>query len=90
MHILLTQTFCLMCNTQKLWLNSNNIGDAGVEALSKACAGGALASCQTLNLRANKIGDGGMEAFSGALATGAMAQLQVHSVPTALSPDSET
>ena len=46
MHILLTQTFCLMCNTQKLWLNSNNIGDAGVEALSKACVGGAMAQLQ--------------------------------------------
>ena len=46
--------------TQELWLSNNSIGDAGVEALGKACVGGA------------------------------MAQLQVHSVPTALSPDSET
>ena len=57
MHILLTQTFCLMCNTQKLWLNSNNIGDAGVEALSKACAGGALAHMSHLYLSSNPISD---------------------------------
>ena len=86
MHILLTQTFCLMCNTQELWLTNNTIGDAGVEALSKACVGGALASCTTLILRENQIGDAGMEAFSGALANGAMAQLQVSWRLTALTP----
>ena len=50
----------MVCNTQKLYLNDNQIGDTG------------------------------MQAFATALAGGAMAQLQVHSVPTALSSDSET
>ena len=90
MWTLLTQTVCTVCNMQVLTLGSNKIGDAGMQAFSSALADGALASCQYLNLGSNNIGDGGMEAFSGALATGAMAQLQVHSVPTALSPDSET
>ena len=90
MHILLTQTFCLMCNTQGLWLSNNTIGDAGVEALSKACVGGALASLEKLYLSNTQIGDAGMQAFSTALAGGAMAQLQARSLPTALSLIPET
>ena len=43
MRTLLTQMFCLMCNTQELWLNNNQIGDAGIEALAKAAGGGAMA-----------------------------------------------
>ena len=46
MRFLLTQTFCLMCNTQVLWLNANQIGDMGLEALSGALARGAMAQLQ--------------------------------------------
>ena len=35
-----------MCRTQKLYLQSNFIGDAGVTALAQACAGGAMAQLQ--------------------------------------------
>ena len=55
MHTLLTQTFCLMCNMQELYLNYNQIGDAGVEALAKAAGGGALASVIDLRLGSNQI-----------------------------------
>ena len=41
MRTLLTQTFCLVCNTQNLYLYNNKIGDAGCTALAKAAAGGA-------------------------------------------------
>jgi hypothetical protein len=82
MHILLTQTFCLM--TQELWLSNNTIGDAGVEALGKACVGGALAQLEWLWLNWNQIGDTGMQALSTALAGGAMAHLRVSSLPNAL------
>ena len=69
-------------------LNFNKLkwGDAEVEALAVV-----LPLCRQLSklqLALNSFGDAGMIALSSAM--GAMAQLQVHSVPTALSPDSET
>ena len=70
--------------TQKLYLQFNQIGDAGVTALAQACAAGALAQCTTLVLGGNKIGDKGIEALSEALATGAMALLEVSSHPSPL------
>ena len=42
MCTLLTQNICLMCHTQELRLYENNIGDAGLTALSKAVESGAL------------------------------------------------
>ena len=42
MCALLTRTFCLVCHTQVLSLQNNQIGDMGVSALASACAGGAL------------------------------------------------
>ena len=42
MCTLLTQNICLMCHTQVLRLDSNNIGDAGLTALAKAVESGAL------------------------------------------------
>ena len=46
-----------MCRTQKLFLNYNQIGDAGVMALAKACAGGAMAHLHDLYLGGNSISD---------------------------------
>ncbi len=46
MHTLLTQTFCLMCNVQELYLNDNQIGDVGCTALAEAAASGAMAQLQ--------------------------------------------
>ena len=43
MRTLLTQTFCLVCNMQVLYLYNNQIGDAGMIKFSEACAGGAMA-----------------------------------------------
>ena len=39
---------CHACPLQKLVLNFNQIGDAGVTALANACAGGAMASLEEL------------------------------------------
>ena len=46
MCILLTQTFCLVCNMQELYFNYNQIGDAGMIKFSEACATGAMAHLQ--------------------------------------------
>ena len=54
---LLTQTFRLMCNTQELYLNNNQIGDKGLEALSASLATGALARLSGLYLGSNPISD---------------------------------
>ena len=42
MCTLLTQNICLMCHTQSLDLEGNQIGDAGLTALAKAVESGAL------------------------------------------------
>jgi hypothetical protein len=46
---------CYMCHAQTLSLYKNNVGDAGVEALAKAAAGGALAHLRNLYLGGNSI-----------------------------------
>ena len=65
---------CHTCLSQGLALYNNKIGDAGVTALAKACAGGALAQLETLSLRDNQIGDAGIEALAKACASGALPQ----------------
>ena len=60
---------------QELSLVNNQIGNAGVEALAKAAADGALASVSTLDLGRNQIGDDGMKSLSSALSMGALASL---------------
>ena len=57
MCTLLTSKFCLVYNMQTLWLSRNQIGDVGVEALSTACAGGALAHLRNLYIGGNSISD---------------------------------
>ena len=42
MRTLLTQKFCLMCNTQVLYLNGNQIGDTSMISLAEALGKGAL------------------------------------------------
>ena len=77
MHTLLTHTFCLMCHTQELYLNRNQIGDKGMISLSDALGKGALASLKTLVLDENKIGDDGLKALAEACrAKGALASLR--------------
>jgi hypothetical protein len=66
-----------MTQLSALRLNGNQLGDAGVTALSKACADGALASCRVLGLDSNQIGDAGMQAFSAALTGGALASVDI-------------
>jgi hypothetical protein len=63
---------------KELWLGGNRrIGDAGVEALASACAGGAMAKLEKLLLDDNQIGDAGVSALVKACDTpGAMAQLK--------------
>ena len=60
-----------------LHLLGNRIGDAGVESLSSAVGGGALASLKELSLDLNVgIGWRGVEALTVAVAAGSMASLQ--------------
>ena len=82
MQTLLTQTFCLMCNMQELYIQENSIGDAGISALASAITptskggSGALASLKELSLYQNQIGDAGISALASACAGGALAQLR--------------
>ena len=48
-----------MAQLEKLFLNDNQIGDAGLTALANACASGSLAQLTTLGLSGNQIGDAG-------------------------------
>ena len=57
MCILQTLNIILMCHTQELWLNSNNIGDAGLTALAKAVESGALPKCTTIYMDGNPASD---------------------------------
>jgi len=66
-----------MASLKELWLGENQIGDAGVEALAKACGSGALAQLEKLFLAQNKIGDVGVTALADACGEGAMASLEV-------------
>ena len=63
---------CRLYHTQRLSLNNNLIGDAGVTALANACAGGAMAQLKELWLYKNKIGDAGMIKLSEACAGGTL------------------
>jgi hypothetical protein len=56
MRTLLTQMFCLVCNTQTLVLSGNKIGDAGMIKFSEALVGGALASLKTLYVDDGPLG----------------------------------
>ena len=56
MCTLLTQNICLMCHTQSLDLEGNQIGDAGLTALAKAVESGALASLKTLEVDDGPLG----------------------------------
>ena len=53
MCTLLTQTFCLMCNTQVLGLGENKIGDPGMIKLSESIGKGALPKCTSIYLFGN-------------------------------------
>lgn len=58
-------------------LEGNGIGEAGVAALARATADGALSRLRVLDLQNNRIGDGGVRALAAAVAGGAFATLQV-------------
>ena len=55
MCTLLTLNICLMCHTQELVLEDNNIGDAGLTALAKAVESGALPALKELYFDRDKI-----------------------------------
>ena len=63
---------------EKLFLDENEIGDAGLIAFAEALKSprGALGSLVTLWLEQNRIGKKGMQAFSSAIATGALPLLE--------------
>ena len=59
----------------RLGLNSNQIGDNGMQALASAFAGGAFRKLERLDLDRNKIGDAGLAALAEALEKGALPAL---------------
>ena len=66
MCTLLTHTRRSMCDTptvQLLYLNDNQISDAGLTALANACASGSLASITNIYLQNNKATQVGKEAM---------------------------
>ena len=69
-----------------LILDSNKIGDVGLQALANALGNGALASLKELHLDFNQIGDVGMSALADAVSKGGLDHLTVYWRPTALSP----
>ena len=62
-----------MANLRELYLDQNNITDAGMMSLSEVIGNGALANCQRLDIYNNQISDAGMSAFAEALRSGALA-----------------
>ena len=50
-----TQTFCMVCYMQELYLYNNQIGDTGMQAFSTALAGGAMAHLNKIYLSSNPI-----------------------------------
>jgi hypothetical protein len=81
-----------LAKCQVLYLNGNQIGDAGVKSLADACAIGALPQCRELLLSGNQIGDAGIIALAQAIkpvsegGSGAMASLQMIYVHNAEHP----
>ena len=69
MCTLLTQTFCLMCHTQVLWLHGNDIGDAGLTALAKAVESGALPECTIIGMAGNPASAEAKQAVKDAIAS---------------------
>ena len=55
---------------KRLDLDSNQIGDVGMQALAGAVSKGALAALETLDLSVNAIGDAGMSALAKAITPG--------------------
>ena len=64
-------------NLTELFINSNKIGDSGLQAFASAVASGSLPQLQLLQLNSNSIGDGGMQAFASAVASGSLASLKM-------------
>ena len=58
-----------MCDTQELWLEDNNIGDAGLTALAKAVESGALPKCTTITTFGNPASNEAQQAVKDAIAS---------------------
>ena len=56
-----------MCHVQKLELNYNKIGDAGLTALAKAVESGALPKCKSIELFGNPASDEAKQAVRKAI-----------------------
>ena len=72
MRTLLTQKFCLMCNTQVLYLNGNQIGDTSMISLAEALGKGAMDNLTVLHLLHNQITDDGFATLMPFLKKGGM------------------
>ena len=59
----------------QLFLNDNQIGDAGMADFSRAIASGSMGSLEELSLSSNQIGDAGMISLSEVIGKGSMGSL---------------
>ena len=66
-----------LAQLKKLYLQVNQIGDAGYIALADAFGKGALAQLEKLSLDRNQIGDAGCTALADAFGKGALAQCTI-------------
>ena len=60
---------------QRLWLDRNRFGDAGMQTLCEGLGPGAVPALRTIHLYRNEFGPVGAEALAGALRKGAMPKL---------------
>ena len=63
MCILLAHKICLLCHTQELYLNDNQIGNTGLTAFAKAVENGALAPGAEVYLMRNSATETGKQAM---------------------------
>jgi hypothetical protein len=66
----------VLAKLQRLFVDSNRVGDAGVVALASAASKGALPNLQQLSLKFNEVGPVGITALAEAINQGALPELQ--------------
>jgi hypothetical protein len=66
----------VLAKLQRLFVDGNRVGDAGIVALASAASKGALPSLQQLSLKFNEVGPVGINALAEAIYQGGLPELQ--------------
>ena len=66
----------VLAKLQRLFVDSNRVGDAGIVALASAASKGALPKLQQLSLKFNEVGPVGINALAEAIYQGGLPELQ--------------